>query len=240
MIPIMEQERPNILPRYRCGQCGTRFPLFSAKEKEWNYCCHCGAEIEWDKVKPIVWEEKQCSVCGKIMIRIDKDGHAYDRLLFKKKYAKTKAYVVNDLAVLEYGYQFGLLSDADARPFQHRISGPLVYERDGIRVELNDKGESLFSGYDTNSPHMPSGYWPTFEFYVDVLSEGGWRELTGIGSRTQLPVGRPQETLERALQHIHKECLAVLKADSSVSLKEIGERVSKITPEMFAQSCARE
>ena len=140
----------------------------------------------------------------------------------------------------EYGYQFGLLSDADARPFQHRISGPLVYERDGIRVELNDKGESLFSGYDTNSPHMPSGYWPTFEFYVDVLSEGGWRELTGIGSRTQLPVGRPQETLERALQHIHKECLAVLKADSSVSLKEIGERVSKITPEMFAQSCARE
>ena len=75
---------------------------------------------------------------------------------------------------------------------------------------------------------------------VDVLSEGGWRELTGIGSRTQLPVGRPQETLERALQHIHKECLAVLKADSSVSLKEIGERVSKITPEMFAQSCARE
>lgn len=37
MIPIMEQERPNILPRYRCGQCGTRFPLFSAKEKEWNY-----------------------------------------------------------------------------------------------------------------------------------------------------------------------------------------------------------
>lgn len=78
MIPIMEQERPNILPRYRCGQCGTRFPLFSAKEKEWNYCCHCGAEIEWDKVKPIVWEEKQCSVCGKIMIRIDKDGHAYD------------------------------------------------------------------------------------------------------------------------------------------------------------------
>ena len=78
MIPIMEQERPNILPRYRCGQCGTRFPLFSAKEKEWNYCCHCGAEIEWDKVKPIVWEGKQCSVCGKIMIRIDKDGHAYD------------------------------------------------------------------------------------------------------------------------------------------------------------------
>ena len=78
MIPIMEQERPNILPRYRCGQCGTRFPLFSAKEKEWNYCCHCGAEIEWDKVKPIVWEEKQCSVCGKIMIRIDEDGHAYD------------------------------------------------------------------------------------------------------------------------------------------------------------------
>lgn len=162
------------------------------------------------------------------------------RLLFKKKYAKTKAYVVNDLAVLEYGYQFGLLSDADARPFQHRISGPLVYERDGIRVELNDKGESLFGGDDTHSPHMPSGYWPTFEFYVDVLSEGGWRELTGIGSRTQLPVGLPQETLERALQHIHKECLAVLKADSSVSLKEIGERISKITPEMFAQSCARE
>lgn len=97
-----------------------------------------------------------------------------------------------------------------------------------------------FDDQESNEEHMPSGYWPTFEFYVDVLSEGGWRELTGIGSRTQLPVGLPQETLERALQHIHKECLAVLKADSSVSLKEIGERISKITPEMFAQSCARE
>lgn len=181
-------------------------------------------------------DRKRCEYQGQEGVLVWRDG----RLLFKKKYAKTKAYVVNDLAVLEYGYQFGLLSDADARPFQHRISGPLVYERDGIRVELNDKGESLFSGYDTNSPHMPSGYWPTFEFYVDVLSEGGWRELTGIGSRTQLPVGLPQETLERALQHIHKECLAVLKADSSVSLKEIGERISKITLEMFAQSRARE
>ena len=181
-------------------------------------------------------DRKRCEYQGQEGVLVWRDG----RLLFKKKFAKTKAYVVNDLAVLEYGYQFGLLSDADARPFQHRISGPLVYERDGIRVELNDKGESLFGGDDTHSPHMPSGYWPTFEFYVDVLSEGGWRELTGIGSRTQLSVGLPQETLERALQHIHKECLAVLKADSSVSLKEIGERISKITPEMFAQSCARE
>lgn len=92
-------------------------------------------------------DRKRCEYQGQEGVLIWRDG----RLLFKKKYAKTKAYVVNDLAVLEYGYQFGLLSDADARPFQHRISGPLVYERDGIRVELNDKGESLFGGDDTHS-----------------------------------------------------------------------------------------
>lgn len=179
-------------------------------------------------------DRKRCEYQGQEGVLVWRDG----RLLFKKKYAKTKAYVVNDLAVLEYGYQFGLLSDAGARPFQHRVSGPLVYERDGVRVEFQDKGAALFGGYDAHSPHMPTGYWPIFEFYVDVLSDGGWRELTGVGSRTKLPVGLPQETLERALRYIHKECLALLKVDSGVSLKQLGERISKIPPETFAQSCA--
>lgn len=87
MIPIMKQEAPNILPRYICGKCGAGLPHFSEKEIafRWKFCCMCGEEIEWEKAKPVVWKEMKCSVCGKLLVRLDERGHPYSVNYFREK-----------------------------------------------------------------------------------------------------------------------------------------------------------
>lgn len=77
MIPIMKQQAPNIMPRYICSTCGELFPMFSHTDLEhrWKFCCICGEAIEWDNVKPVVWEDRNCRKCGRALIRLDEDGH---------------------------------------------------------------------------------------------------------------------------------------------------------------------
>lgn len=64
MIPVMKQERPNTAKLYFC-ECGRRLvPGDDHGTERWAYCPRCGEHIEWDQVRPVVWEEKQCKVCG--------------------------------------------------------------------------------------------------------------------------------------------------------------------------------
>lgn len=64
MIPVMKQERPNTAKLYFC-KCGRRLvPGDNMGTERWSYCPRCGEHIEWESVKPVVWEELHCKVCG--------------------------------------------------------------------------------------------------------------------------------------------------------------------------------
>lgn len=74
MIPKITQERPNVLPKYWCGTCGSELPPPEGPEKggmktPWKFCAICGEAIEYDKVKPVRWVEQDCDHCGHPLIR---------------------------------------------------------------------------------------------------------------------------------------------------------------------------
>ena len=64
MVPIENQERPNIKSVYTCSNCEKALFDGDDDHPRWNFCPMCGQEIEWDKSAKVVWEEKNCNVCG--------------------------------------------------------------------------------------------------------------------------------------------------------------------------------
>lgn len=73
MIPKKTQSRPNVWPQHHCPTCDYRLEDGTTKVahvtlRRWNFCPICGEEIEWEKVKPVVWKPLDCEVCGKKLI----------------------------------------------------------------------------------------------------------------------------------------------------------------------------
>ena len=58
MVPIENQERPNIKSVYTCSNCEQALFDGDDDHPRWNFCPMCGQEIEWDKSAKVVWEEK--------------------------------------------------------------------------------------------------------------------------------------------------------------------------------------
>lgn len=58
MVPIENQERPNIKSVYTCSNCEKALFDGDDDHPRWNFCPMCGQEIEWDKSAKVVWEEK--------------------------------------------------------------------------------------------------------------------------------------------------------------------------------------
>lgn len=77
MIPVVKQERPNIAKQYFCT-CGRRLvPGDGQSVERWGYCPRCGEHIEWDQAKPVIWEEKNCNVCGGWLVKLHPRGFWY-------------------------------------------------------------------------------------------------------------------------------------------------------------------
>ena len=49
MVPIENQERPNIKSVYTCSNCEKALFDGDDDHPRWNFCPMCGQEIEWDK-----------------------------------------------------------------------------------------------------------------------------------------------------------------------------------------------
>ena len=64
MVPIENQERPNIKSVYTCSNCEKALFDGDDDHPRWNFCPMCGQEIEWDKSAKVVWKEKNCNVWG--------------------------------------------------------------------------------------------------------------------------------------------------------------------------------
>lgn len=68
MIPMVTQSRPNVMPRYSCGKCGSPLQdtdrIGSITKGRWGFCPMCGEEVEWEKAKPVEWKEMFCDTCG--------------------------------------------------------------------------------------------------------------------------------------------------------------------------------
>ena len=58
MVPIENQERPNIKSVYTCSNCEKALFDGDDDHPRWNFCPMCGQEIGWDKSAKVVWEEK--------------------------------------------------------------------------------------------------------------------------------------------------------------------------------------
>lgn len=58
MVPIENQERPNIKSVYTSSNCEKALFDGDDDHPRWNFCPMCGQEIEWDKSAKVVWEEK--------------------------------------------------------------------------------------------------------------------------------------------------------------------------------------
>ena len=69
MVPIENQERPNIKSVYTCSNCEKALFDGDDDHPRWNFCPMCGQEIEWDKSAKVVWEEKNCNVCGGWLVK---------------------------------------------------------------------------------------------------------------------------------------------------------------------------
>ena len=74
MIPKMTQVRPNVLPIYWCGICGSKLPPPEGPEnagqrRPWRFCPICGEGIEYEKSEPVQWKELDCACCGRPLIR---------------------------------------------------------------------------------------------------------------------------------------------------------------------------
>lgn len=69
MVPIENQERPNIKSVYTCLNCEKALFDGDDDHPRWNFCPMCGQEIEWDKSAKVVWEEKNCNICGGWLVK---------------------------------------------------------------------------------------------------------------------------------------------------------------------------
>ena len=69
MVPIESQERPNIKSVYTCSNCEKALFDGDDDHPRWNFCPMCGQEIEWDKSAKVVWEEKNCNICGGWLVK---------------------------------------------------------------------------------------------------------------------------------------------------------------------------
>lgn len=69
MVPIENQERPNIKSVYTCSNCEKALFDGDDDHSRWNFCPMCGQAIEWDKSAKVVWEEKNCNVCGGWLVK---------------------------------------------------------------------------------------------------------------------------------------------------------------------------
>lgn len=77
MVPIENQERPNIKSVYTCSNCEKALFDGDDDHPRWNFCPMCGQEIEWDKSAKVVWEEKNCNVCGGWLVKRHPAGFWY-------------------------------------------------------------------------------------------------------------------------------------------------------------------
>ena len=77
MVPIEIQERPNIKSVYTCSNCERALFDGDDDHPRWNFCPMCGQEIEWDKSAKVVWEEKNCNVCGGWLVKRHPAGFWY-------------------------------------------------------------------------------------------------------------------------------------------------------------------
>lgn len=76
MIPSVYQSRPNVLVEYRCSKCKVILHDGRHTRRRWNFCPECGEQIEWEKVKPYVWEDLDCEICGARLVW-HRDGQPY-------------------------------------------------------------------------------------------------------------------------------------------------------------------
>ena len=56
MVPIENQERPNIKSVYTCSNCEKALFDGDDDHPRWNFCPMCGQEIEWDKSATVTWD----------------------------------------------------------------------------------------------------------------------------------------------------------------------------------------
>lgn len=77
MVPIESQERPNIKSVYTCSNCEKALFDGDDDHPRWNFCPMCGQEIEWDKSAKVVWEEKNCNICGGWLVKRHPAGFWY-------------------------------------------------------------------------------------------------------------------------------------------------------------------
>lgn len=82
MVPIENQERPNIKSVYTCSNCEKALFDGDDDHPRWNFCPMCGQEIEWDKSAKVVWEEKNCNVCGGWLVKRHPAGFWYASRLY--------------------------------------------------------------------------------------------------------------------------------------------------------------
>ena len=82
MVPIESQERPNIKSVYTCSNCEKALFDGDDDHPRWNFCPMCGQEIEWDKSAKVVWEEKNCNICGGWLVKRPPAGFWYAKRLY--------------------------------------------------------------------------------------------------------------------------------------------------------------
>lgn len=78
MIPHENQECPNMVTYYTCSNCGSTLNKGNSNgQGRWKFCPICGEPIEWDKAEQVIWEEKDCNVCGGWLVRFHPAGFWY-------------------------------------------------------------------------------------------------------------------------------------------------------------------
>jgi len=103
----------------------------------------------------------------------------------------------------------------------------LQFEKDNLRCDICNIGEGICGDFDPSNPLDV----PLLRFYVLKKKGNDWEEVEGASYCTELPADTPDETLRKAAQYILQQYESLLRGDCEYSAKELGEKLSELSPE---------
>lgn len=115
-------------------------------------------------------------------------------------------------------------NDASCTPVA--ICGPHV------RVDWYNDGEGLSGDYDEDDPEDVNLL--RFDVYYRTDIDDEWTEVEDASYCTRMPADTKMDILIRSAKVLYKEYCNVLESDPEQSVKKLGERLSWISPEDFA------
>lgn len=118
------------------------------------------------------------------------------------------------------------LSGNDASDTPVSICGPHV------RVDWYNDGEGLSGDYDEDDPEDVNLL--RFDVYYRTDIDDEWTEVEDASYCTRMPADTKMDILIRSAKVLYKEYCNVLESDPEQSVKKLGERLSWISPEDFA------